>query len=489
MNISMQQHKSQDSASSIGNIKFKGSEVTINKAIEKERLTCDIWVAYNDFLTAEQCASCAHYDSYAVGSKKSQKIEKVVPCSIEEDNDEGEDSGLQHPDLFTIRESGLTEETLEREVLLLEITNVYSEVDRLHSDYSATASCEDSNTQMHMRLAQAFEAGESDINDDASYSEDSNRQPVMAISQSSSSNVHSRIEPLPLAQSTPGKSYSQTDSATSPLKTPSKNKTFTVSSASPLLKGNLLSMHEMTKKHTMHKPLTYEEEKLVTHLIKKKINTSEDGNTVRLMMKGQPLVLQKLVVARKPSSKVNSPLRRKRAKQLEKTRQLVSKKTESDILLQKASELKRIQPKAKRKLNSMLGLTRRAFSAQETLAMKETMNITYHQLRLQTRFLKTIRTHLPNKHAVRAVHKNISAGNIDIKLKAFENSKSGKVYEREVAYIKDLSAFVVKILEREEKNGTLDWHDNTIPEDEIWMEIGGIMAKAVLKWPCKYAIF
>ncbi|KAK3748571.1 hypothetical protein RRG08_011653 [Elysia crispata] len=96
------------------------------------------------------------------------------------------------------------------------------------------------------------------------------------------------------------------------------------------------------------------------------------------MTKGQPLVLQKLVVARKPSSKVNSTLWRKRAQQLEKTRQLVSGKTESDILLLKASELKRIQPKAKRKLSLLLGLTRRELSPQETLAMKETMNITYH---------------------------------------------------------------------------------------------------------------
>ena len=220
-----------------------------------------------------------------MGSKKSQKIGKVVPCSIEEDNDEGDDSGLQHPDLFTIRESGLTEETLEREVLLLENTNVYSEVDRLHSDYSATASYEDSNTQMLMRLAQALEAGESDINDGASYSEDSNRQPVTSINQSLSFNVHSRIQPQPLAQSTLRKSHTQTDSATSPLKTPSKNKTFTDSSASPLLKGNLLSMHEITKKDSMHKPLNYEEEKLVTYLIKRKINTPEDKDTVRLMTK------------------------------------------------------------------------------------------------------------------------------------------------------------------------------------------------------------
>ena len=45
------------------------------------------------FLTTEQCASCARYDSYAVGWKKSQKLEKAVPSSIKEDNDEGEDSG------------------------------------------------------------------------------------------------------------------------------------------------------------------------------------------------------------------------------------------------------------------------------------------------------------------------------------------------------------------------------------------------------------
>ena len=60
-------------ASCIGNIKCNGSEVTINKAIKKERLTRDIWVAYNDFLTAEQCASCAHYDSYAWARKNLRK--------------------------------------------------------------------------------------------------------------------------------------------------------------------------------------------------------------------------------------------------------------------------------------------------------------------------------------------------------------------------------------------------------------------------------
>ena len=50
-----------------------------------------------------------------------------------------------------------------------------------------------------------------------------------------------------------------------------------------------------------------------------------------------------------------------------------------------------------------------------------------------------------------------------------------------MAYIKDLSAFFVKILEKQEKNETLDWHDNTIPEDEIWVKIGGDRGKSSFK--------
>ena len=42
-----------------------------------------------------------------------------------------------------------------------------------------------------------------------------------------------------------------------------------------------------------------------------------------------------------------------------------------------------------------------------------------------------------------------------------------------VGLVKDLSPFVLSIFEKHEKIGTLDWLDITIPEDEIWVKIGG----------------
>ena len=116
------------------------------------------------------------------------------------------------------------------------------------TDYSATASFVDSNTQLLMHLSWALKAcGSNDLDND-SYNTDTNGQPAMPISQTLSFNVHSRIKPL--AQSTPHKLHIQTNSATSPLKTSSKNRTVSDNSASPLLKGNLLSMNEMKDKDT-----------------------------------------------------------------------------------------------------------------------------------------------------------------------------------------------------------------------------------------------
>ena len=60
------------------------------------------------------------------------------------------------------------------------------------------------------------------------------------------------------------------------------------------------------------------------------------------MTKGQPLVFQRLVVPRKPSSELASPLRRRRAKHIERVIVEVSGKTKSDVLEQNASNIKRL---------------------------------------------------------------------------------------------------------------------------------------------------
>ncbi|GFO12849.1 nrag8 protein [Plakobranchus ocellatus] len=175
-----------------------------------------------------------------------------------------------------------------------------------------------------------------------------------------------------------------------------------------MLKGTLLSPE--TEAETT-KPLTNEEELLSTYLIRRKLNTPGTKDTVRLKTKGQPLFLQKITMPRKGSSTVKSPFKRKREKHLENFRLKMSGSLEADTLKQKASEFKSLNKTAKAKITSLLGLHRGKFTVAETRAMKEAMNMTY-QMRLQSKLLKIIGSDLPNEHAVRRLHKQITAGDI-----------------------------------------------------------------------------
>ncbi|GFO02792.1 amine oxidase [Plakobranchus ocellatus] len=280
---------------------------------------------------------------------------------------------------------------------------------------------------------------------------------------------------FPLAVSTHVKS--QQDIATGPLKTPHRSKKLTDSSTSPMLKGTLLSPETEAK---TTKPLTNEEELLSTYLIRRKLNTPGTKDTVRLKTKGQPLFLQKITMPRKGSSTVKSPLKCKREKHLENFRLKMSGSLEADTLKQKASEFKSLNKTAKAKITSLLGLRRGKFTVAETRAMKEAMNMTY-QMRLQSKFLKTIGSNLPNEHAVRRLHKQITAGDIAVKIKTFQNKKMKQEYDLEVAYIRDILQFVTKKLEEHDKGGELNWHDGKIPQNEVWIKIGGDHGKNSFK--------
>ena len=51
-----------------------------------------------------------------------------------------------------------------------------------------------------------------------------------------------------------------------------------------------------------------------------------------------------------------------------------------------------------------------------------------------------------------------------------------------VALVPDLEKFVKNLLDKLDAEGKLTWHENGIPEDEIWIKIGGIMGEVVSKF-------
>ena len=67
--------------------------------------------------------------------------------------------------------------------------------------------------------------------------------------------------------------------------------------------------------------------------------------------------------------------------------------------------------------------------------------------------------------------------------------KKGERSLEDLAFIKDLVNFIVTILDKHEKCGSLDSHGDTIPEDEIWLKKLVKREKTILKWQCTYAMF
>ena len=51
-----------------------------------------------------------------------------------------------------------------------------------------------------------------------------------------------------------------------------------------------------------------------------------------------------------------------------------------------------------------------------------------------------------------------------------------------MALVPDLQKFVKELLDKLDQEGKLTWHDNGIPEDEIWVKIGENVVEVVLKF-------
>ena len=102
----------------------------------------------------------------------------------------------------------------------------------------------------------------------------------------------------------------------------------------------------------------------------------------------QPIVLQKIRKARKSSSHANSPLKKKRARTLAKTRLLLSGDQVEASELQISSELKLLPKKKRTRVCGKAGILHRTTASRKfNLALKTHCNLTWGQLRMSKRYV------------------------------------------------------------------------------------------------------
>ena len=169
--------------------------------------------------------------------------------------------------------------------------------------------------------------------------------------------------------STPAKRHKVIDSPVlSPVvvfKTPPK----------PAVKDTATSPFEVQKqiRHPgtqTNKPLNKAENTFLTELVKTALTQSDDGVTVRCPTRGQPILLRKITKPRKSSSLAQSPLKRKRAKEMNRIRQDVSGGSGDDSMWQQSCEIKAKTKKAQDQILSAAGIPRASLSSKQGLALR-----------------------------------------------------------------------------------------------------------------------
>ncbi|GFN94845.1 nrag8 protein [Plakobranchus ocellatus] len=161
----------------------------------------------------------------------------------------------------------------------------------------------------------------------------------------------------------------------------------TDSSTSPLIKHITTFNHSLSL--PVDEPLSKDEETLNTHLVRRRLYADPHKKTIKCKIKGQPILLQKVVAPRKHTSQVKTPTKKKRARIIEKIRTSVAGTSKDAEDIQLAVELNRVSTIRSHGIYKRAGLKQKIkLTGEQTLAMKEEVGMSWRQGRNHGKLLK-----------------------------------------------------------------------------------------------------
>ena len=159
-----------------------------------------------------------------------------------------------------------------------------------------------------------------------------------------------------------------------------------------------LQKQNLTLERSESPPLSKQEERLHTKLTKRKLHFAADKSTLYCKTGGQPLVLMKLKQARKSSNQVKSPLKRRRAQQIQCCRHVLAGRGRSATENQQSTELKVLKKTRRHVICRKAGVQHRTYMTKKlALAMKTTLGLSWSQHRTHKRYLREVGVNFDNE--------------------------------------------------------------------------------------------
>ena len=449
----------------IRDIKRTNSNTVLTRAQEIFNINKNKWCSFRETLT-EECTLCSHRHSLAGGCIKRkttlnrqtyQQLETTGTAnSIHDHQDQPSASTSSSSNIITNVDTNIN-------------TNISISIEDEGPNISDTQNYDIETSQSHATFTYNPDMS-TFLTDETNTCNTCNDQTACETCTSLSSNTNTtcQLPFLPVAESTPIK-YTQTkDSSTSPMV---KNEiTFSQS----------LSLSQDT-------PLSKEEEHLTTHLVKRKLNTDPKKQTIFCKTSGQPMPLQRVVIPRKSTQSVRTPTKRKRAKLLHSIRTFVAGDSHSSADTQLASELKRIPVHRRQDITTKVSVKQKfKVSRLHTLAMKEKLGLSWRQGRKHANLLKQVGIRVENEKSVRELSREIISDFVQVEKRLFAKEDTTE-YEVPYGRIRDLPRFVDSLLDSYDEQNLLTWREGSIPQDKIWVKIGGDHGKNSLKFTLQIA--
>ncbi len=329
------------------------------------------------------------------------------------------------------------------------------------------------------------EAEAIDINDDNIIEvKDSHQDEILQSFNNKSILVDSSTSPLKLSEVHAYKCVIQTSvgcsTSTSPLKiqrtsTPIKP-LVTEISTSPMLKSDEFLSISDTLKKSVEMPVTKKEERIYKSVTKRKLFQSPQHEPIKCKTGGQPIYLMKVTNPRRSSKKCVRETRFKRTKEIDSIRQNIAGPSTYDADKQLSTEIQTLAKKRKLHIKENEEII---ISDKTALSMKEELGLSWRQEGKHRKIMKKMGIKIKGDAAVRKLSKTIVTDFVQADMTSFVVEQKEK--KAVLGYINNLQALIINLLDSYDEEGMLTWHDNTIPQDEIWVKLGGDHGKNSLK--------
>ena len=106
------------------------------------------------------------------------------------------------------------------------------------------------------------------------------------------------------------------------------------------------------------------------------------------------------------------------------------------------------------------------------LALKADLHLPWYKLRKLRRWLSSFGVALQPESSMREQISKDLPFELSAELVPLSN-KSGEIELKPVVKFPDLSDLILHYLSQHKTGGILSWHDGALPDDEVWIKIGG----------------